>query len=526
MPTIILLDVSFSMCRPVAAEARSEEDEEGSGPLLRKDLAALACCQLLDHLQHTNRLEFVALIIYSSLYEVVVGFTRDYNSIRKAVMQAGDYDKTCLLEALKGSLLYCKEEWGNSTPCQLVVVTDGSEGVGAGAVLRSVSGPRTAATFPLPGPAPAPLDIICLASADDPALLTSLPLYQRFVELNGQGGVHVPQGKLSRQSTTELMKEVVQNQFSPYRGVLQCGSLATPITLAPPPQAYVPPRDGSGVVGGATREVVSGEVSVVGFVAIVDVSSPPAYSRHLLLPLTSKSEGGGSGTEGAAGGSDDEGSTDEGKTPSLCVLLHGGLKKEGMVALCQVGPNWYGILYSWSDNKKKSNLLLSIFQPGADVIPWLGKLDELGPASSLPINPYTTADATPPFPVKSGEKRSYNQACVVWVRAGGLQTDVQKILRHARKLPDKTTSFFKELNRVRRAALQYGFPALLLGVCTVLDREIGTLPSNTQPEAAMQLQHAVAMLRSAVDNAMDSTHFDYKFHTNIQPLKTNYASQD
>ena len=35
-----------------------------------------------------------------------------------------------------------------------------------------------------------------------------------------------------------------------------------------------------------------------------------------------------------------------------------------MVALCQVGPDWYGILYSWSDNKKKSNLLLSIFQPG------------------------------------------------------------------------------------------------------------------------------------------------------------------
>lgn len=50
---------------------------------------------------------------------MVVGFTRDYNSIRKAVMQAGDYDKTCLLEALKGSLLYCKEEWGNSTPCQV-----------------------------------------------------------------------------------------------------------------------------------------------------------------------------------------------------------------------------------------------------------------------------------------------------------------------------------------------------------------------------------------------------------------------
>lgn len=35
---------------------------------------------------------------------------------------------------------------------------------------------------------------------------------------------------------------------------------------------------------------------------------------------------------------DDEGSTsDDGKTPSFCVLLHGSLKVEGMVALCQIG---------------------------------------------------------------------------------------------------------------------------------------------------------------------------------------------
>ena len=44
------------------------------------------------------------------------------------------------------------------------------------------------------------------------------------------------------------------------------------------------------------------------------------------------------------------------------------------------------------------------------------------------------------------EKKSYALNSVVWVRQGGLQSDIQKILRHARKLPDKTQSFYKVNN--------------------------------------------------------------------------------
>lgn len=35
-----------------------------------------------------------------------------------------------------------------------------------------------------------------------------------------------------------------------------------------------------------------------------------------------------------------------------------------MGAICKVGENWFGLLYSWADSKKKSNLMLSIFEPG------------------------------------------------------------------------------------------------------------------------------------------------------------------
>ena len=38
-----------------------------------------------------------------------------------------------------------------------------------------------------------------------------------------------------------------------------------------------------------------------------------------------------------------------------------------MGAICSVGEKWYGLLYSWADSKKKSNLMLSIFEPGIEI---------------------------------------------------------------------------------------------------------------------------------------------------------------
>ena len=54
-----------------------------------------------------------------------------------------------------------------------------------------------------------------------------------------------------------------------------------------------------------------------------------------------------------------------------------------MCGVVEVGEDWFGVLYSWSDNKKKSSLMLSLFEPGLDTVPWLGRLDLLGPASAV-----------------------------------------------------------------------------------------------------------------------------------------------
>lgn len=111
-------------------------------------------------------------------------------------------------------------------------------------------------------------------------------------------------------------------------------------------------------------------------------------------------------------------------------------KVENLAALCLLNTDWYGFIYSWADTKKKSNLMLTILEPGTDVVPWLGSLNHLGPMDD-PKN----ADAC--FPVKPVEKRSYSQNAPSWIRQVGLQSDIQKILRHARKLPEKTQNFYK-----------------------------------------------------------------------------------
>ena len=108
-----------------------------------------------------------------------------------------------------------------------------------------------------------------------------------------------------------------------------------------------------------------------------------------------------------------------------------------MAALCLLNTDWYGFIYSWADTKKKSNLMLTALEHGTDIVPWLGNFKNLGPIDS------NNKNGENPFPVRPAEKRSYSLNAPSWIRQVGLQSDIQKILRHARKLPEKTQNFYK-----------------------------------------------------------------------------------
>ena len=73
----------------------------------------------------------------------------------------------------------------------------------------------------------------------------------------------------------------------------------------------------------------------------------------------------------------------------------------------------------------------------------------------------------------SGHNPSYSSSPVVWIRQASLQSDIQKVLRHARKMPEKTPhSFYKGLNRIRKAALSIEFYELMDGVASIFEKNV------------------------------------------------------
>ncbi|CAJ0943796.1 unnamed protein product [Ranitomeya imitator] len=162
MPTVVVMDVSLSMTRPVPVE--------GTEDFQRKHLAAHGLTMLFEHMATNYKLEFTALVVFSSLWELMVPFTRDYNTLQEALSNIDDYDKTCLESALQGVSSVVQQEWGATIPCQVVLVTDGCLGIGRGSLHNSLSSLQQRSEsnrFPLPFPFPSKLYIMCMANLEE-----------------------------------------------------------------------------------------------------------------------------------------------------------------------------------------------------------------------------------------------------------------------------------------------------------------------------------------------------------------------
>ncbi|XP_041364746.1 integrator complex subunit 14-like [Gigantopelta aegis] len=505
MPTVIALDVSLSMSRPVLIPDCSEEYE-------RRHLAVNGINSLLDFMTQNCKLEFFSLVVFSYLWDQLVTFTRDFDAIKAALNKIEIFNKTCIESVLTGIKALIADEWSTITPSQIILITDGNAGTGPGSLKHSLE--RAAKSpdekFPLPFAFPCILNIVCLANPTDPDLQSSLPLYQKLVELSSFGGeVFVPETVLNMKSVQEMFLRLANRYYAPFYGNLHCGNMNCAVQLYPSPNSCLQNPTGC-------KPLLSNTLKICGFLDIADVSSPPTISRHLVLPVGTKEKE--NENEQKASKSDDaDGLLDDGRIPAFTVLLHGSLKVESMVALTQVGEDWFGLMYSWADSKKKSNLILALFEQGLDTLTWLGNFDHLASMSEFSESPYGEDDSKTPFPVRPAEKHSYAQSCVVWIKPSGLQADLQKVLRHARKLPDKQQQFYKELNRIRRAALAFGFYELLEAMAAMLERECTMLPGTAHPSAAMQLTHAANALRS--DSAKDVT-------VTVMPLQTNFSTED
>ncbi|XP_009704532.1 PREDICTED: von Willebrand factor A domain-containing protein 9 isoform X2 [Cariama cristata] len=427
-----------------------------------------------------------------------------------------DYDKTCLESALLG---VCNIVWGAAIPCQVVLVTDGCLGIGRGSLRHSLAthNQRSESNrFPLPFPFPSKLYVMCMANLEELQSTDSLDCLERLIDLNnGEGQIFTIDGPLCLKNVQSMFGKLIDLAYTPFHAVLKCGHLTSDVQVFPRPEPFIIDEEIDPI-----PKAINTDLEIVGFVDIADISSPPVLSRHLVLPIALNR--GDEVGPGITDDTEDENSANQiaGKIPNFCVLLHGSLKVEGMVAVVQLGPEWYGMLYSQADSKKKSNLMMSLFEPGPEPLPWLGKMAQLGPISDAKENPYGEDDNKSPFPLQPKNKRSYAQNVTVWIKPSGLQTDVQKILRNARKLPEKTQTFYKELNRLRKAALAFGFLDLLKGVADMLERECTLLPDTAHPDAAFQLTHAAQQLKVASTGASEYAAYDH----NIAPLQTDFSS--
>lgn len=508
MPTVIVIDVSLSMTRPVPVPDSVETYS-------KLNLALHGVNTLLDYLAVHSKLEFVALIAFSSLYEIVSPFTRDFDALKSKLQHLEEYDKTCVESALVGVNRLVLSEWGSATPCQVVLITDGCPGIGPMSLkhsLNTLNQRDPSNPFPLPFSFPCKLSVMCVSSPDESGLLLGLPLYNKLVELAGlDSSVHIPEGSLTVKSIQSLFTKLAEANFASFQGSLKCGNLGSRVILYPAPQPFTKTSDFESI-----KKCISDTIEVCGFLDVADVGSPMAVSRHLVLPHSSgKAEGFSAGVKVEVD-SEDESVIDDGKIPSFCVLLHGALKVENMAALCLLADQWFGVIYSWADSKKKSNLMLTVLEPGAGAVPWLGDLMKLMSVEDFLAGNHDN-EPVPSFPVRPAEKRSYSQNCVVWIKQAGLQSDIQKILRHARKLPEKTQQFYKELNRLKRAAISFGFIELLDGLAAIFERECTILPGTAHPDCALQLTHAAGVLRKQYSR-------DVKF--TVTPLRTKFVNDD
>ncbi|XP_022671148.1 integrator complex subunit 14-like isoform X1 [Varroa jacobsoni] len=529
MPTVLLIDASLSMCRPVELADRPE-------PMQLRHLAADGLNHLLQYMAIHCKLEFCSIVVFSSLWEVVEPFTRDFDALRERLSRLQFYDRTAFEAGIEGAKQAVLHEWGVTCSCQVILVTDGNV-------------PRTQPIFTAPlFPFPCKLHVVPLCQPNTNQIRSALPFYQRLIDATGAGGVVVPEGSLTLKSVQRAFVSIGESSYVSWQGRLTCGHLSSHVTLCPPPEPQ--PRRGPDAEADQPPVRMTEQISIVGFMNIGDVAHPATVSRHLVLPIpapktydTSDSSG------GIVGGIDSQenssslpsigeikaepavtsdsgdgvcsnvgsatGDENDGKQASFCVLLHGSLKVESMVAIARIGPSWYGMLYSWADSKKKSNLMLSTFEPGENSVPWWCAFKNLGSAN---LNGIPSTWEKLKLPLKPLEKPSYSQNSVVWIRTTGLQADIQKILRHARKLPEKIHNFYKELNRVRRAAISYGFTDLLEALSSILERECTLLPGTAHPDAALQLSHAANQLKPPANGSGPLPDADVP----IAPLRTKY----
>ena len=493
MPVVVLLDTSFSMNQFVNNQQAAQREET---PVSRLSLAQYGLNSFFNYLSNNNKLEMAALLFFSNTCEVVSKFSRDYTFLRNSIENIQTNDKTNLLNALKKVCEFINEDWGNDFIYDVIVITDGNALLESAYLKQSsMSGDlgiyeMNQQNWPLPLPFKSRIHIVCMNTLNDPSFQKSLYFYKQIISKNSLtksnievnvpsdgGQIWVPDvPKLTFEVIEQLFLKIANEHFKSYMGKLICGNLSCSITLFP-----------NLIID--QNQLNVDKIKIYGFLDIGEISSPRVTSRHLVLPFPESMEEFRKWTMFINLKSDitDEDLLnmfgDEGRQPSFSVLLHGSLKVANMVALCQIGTtSSFGMLYSRTDNKKKSNLMLSIFESGFNPIPWISNFKNLG------IN--ETENIT------TNKVNKKVNSYVTWLQPNSIHNDIQKIMRCVRKLPDKYETILSELNRIQRSAIAFHFFDIIEVIIQMLEKE----KSMAQKDIADKLSQIIKFLKQPYMN--------------------------
>jgi len=236
MPTVILLDVSLSMCRKVLLTDTNDSDSI-------RNLAVKGIHVLLDHIVSNSRLENTALLIFSSLWEKTVNFTRDYDQIRAALNELDQYhDKTNILNAIIGVNDLVMEEWGSSCPLvNVILVTDGSCTMSA--LEYESMAEKQILTFQFPSK----LHVVCIGPTNTSSMQSAVTFFNSIITTYGMDGsicktstpnatqenqVHFPE-QMTVRSINRVFQKIGDSCYKTWKGQIHCGNLWSPITLFP-----------------------------------------------------------------------------------------------------------------------------------------------------------------------------------------------------------------------------------------------------------------------------------------------------
>ncbi|KAK6110038.1 hypothetical protein QQG55_38360 [Brugia pahangi] len=187
-------------------------------------------------------------------------------------------------------------------------------------------------------------------------------------------------------------------------------------------------------------------IEVIGFIPVNYLANMPTIRHHFLISQLNS----------------------EDFLNLMCSSLH----LEENVAICRLNKKLYGALCHISakeEDPSVSRLVFALFPPGPMPVSWLPSFSTMCSQSIVDAGNEEQLFCIRNDGLSRPSYSSLQRTC--WYEVHGLQSDMQKIARLLKKIPDRTFLFYSELNRIHAYCCASGAEDVLEKIIQVLQEE-------------------------------------------------------